>query len=94
MPETATPGAKRRRTMNCTHHWIVGSPQGEFSWGECRNCGRRKRFSNRFDGRDRTNNSDIFVGSPYAWKATRRPLADLNEPDDALELARRAGFVA
>ncbi len=49
------PGQKK-----CPHFWKIPPPQGELSWGTCDKCGKRKRFSNRFDGRDRTNNSDIF----------------------------------
>mgnify|MGYP001283817561 CR=1 FL=1 len=50
----------RKTAKTCAHFWQVSAPQGELSWGSCKKCGKRKRFSNRFDGRDRTNNSDIF----------------------------------
>ena len=62
---TSQSGAKTRQ-KKCTHFWRVMPPQGELSWGECSKCGRRKRFSNRFEGRDRSNNSDIFTDSPSA----------------------------
>ena len=78
----------------CVHHWIVQAPQGEKSWGECRKCGRRRRFSNRFDGRDRANNSDLFVESPYTWRASRAGAAEASRLDDALELARRSGLAS
>ena len=59
-------GTKTKRAKTCTHFWNVSSPQGELSWGECSKCGKRKRFSNRFEGRDRSNNSDIFSGENRA----------------------------
>lgn len=30
----------------CTHYWVIGSPEGETSWGVCRLCGARKEFKN------------------------------------------------
>ncbi|MCY3918910.1 MAG: hypothetical protein OXG38_03755 [Chloroflexi bacterium] len=51
---------------------MVRPPDGENSWGQCRKCGRRKRFSNRFDGRDRANNSDIFANGSISWKPDHR----------------------
>ena len=71
-PETRTKSRGQTATARCVPHWLVRPPQGETSWGECRKCGRRKRFSNRFDGRDRANNSDIFSGGSNGWKPDRR----------------------
>ena len=59
-------------TAVCVHHWLVRSPQGATSWGECRKCGLRRRFSNHFDGRDRANNSDLFGEGSHTWKPDRR----------------------
>ena len=74
MVTQTAPETRRTKTAaaSCVHHWLVRPPQGETSWGECRKCGRRKRVSNRFDGRDRANNSDIFAGGSTAWKPDRR----------------------
>ena len=60
------------KSKKCTHHWMVHAPQGVNSWGTCRKCSKRKRFSNQFEGRDRTNNSDIFVESSTRFKPDRR----------------------
>jgi len=65
---TSVPVPTRKRAKTCAHFWQVSPPQGELSWGSCKKCGKRKRFSNRFDGRDRTNNSDIF--SSHGAKTT------------------------
>jgi len=65
--------ATRTRIDRCTHHWKVSPPQGELSWGQCAKCGKRKRFSNRFEGRDRSNNSDLFTeGRVGLFKPDRR----------------------
>lgn len=65
-------GPARTNRASCVHHWIVRPPNGETSWGECQKCGRRKRFSNSFEGRDRANNSDIFATGSSSWKPDRR----------------------
>ncbi|MCZ6545152.1 MAG: hypothetical protein O6913_05560 [Chloroflexi bacterium] len=63
----------KTQQRRCVHFWRVVAPQGELSWGECSKCGRRKRFSNRFDGRDRSNNSDIFTETrSSAFRPERR----------------------
>lgn len=72
VPDIRTKSPGKTTSTRCVHHWLVRPPQGENSWGECRKCGRRKRFSNRFDGRDRANNSDIFAGGTTSWKPDRR----------------------
>ncbi|MEE9277892.1 MAG: hypothetical protein V3V06_05735 [Dehalococcoidia bacterium] len=78
------------RAKNCVHHWVVRPPEGPTSWGSCRKCGKRKRFLNRFDGRDRNNNSDLFVDGTRTWKPDRR--ATYYEPRiaEAFEEARLA----
>lgn len=30
----------------CTHHWLISSPNGPTSHGECKHCGITKDFSN------------------------------------------------
>ncbi|HJN92057.1 MAG TPA: hypothetical protein QGF05_04935 [Dehalococcoidia bacterium] len=70
LADVAAPARKAAKT--CAHFWQVSPPQGELSWGSCKKCGKRKRFSNRFDGRDRTNNSDIF-SSPGAKASGFKP---------------------
>ena len=71
IPQTAAPEAPAI-AASCMHHWLVRPPNGETSWGECRKCGRRKRFLNHFEGRDRGNNSDIFANGSTSWKPDRR----------------------
>ena len=69
---TQTVGRTGTSIASCVHHWIVRPPNGETSWGECQKCGRRKRFLNSFEGRDRANNSDIFASGSSSWKPDRR----------------------
>ncbi len=79
-------------TRTCVHHWTVQPPGGETSWGTCKKCGRRRRFSNRFDGRDRSNNSDIFVDSG-AWRPDRRLTSIPSHAIEAREESRQAELV-
>ena len=30
------------------HWWVIDSPAGPNSWGECRSCGERREFRNAF----------------------------------------------
>jgi hypothetical protein len=30
----------------CAHHWVIASPNGEYSAGTCKVCGKTKRFPN------------------------------------------------
>jgi hypothetical protein len=30
----------------CKHHWVIESPNGEFSRGSCKVCGEEKQFRN------------------------------------------------
>ncbi len=30
----------------CTHHWMINSPEGHISYGRCRLCGAITEFSN------------------------------------------------
>ena len=71
-PASPAREASPQKDARCVHHWMVRPPDGENSWGQCRKCGRRKRFSNRFDGRDRANNSDIFANGSIGWKPDHR----------------------
>lgn len=32
----------------CPHYWIIESPSGSTSVGECRNCGKKRDFPNYF----------------------------------------------
>jgi len=32
--------------VECSHHWIIGSPNGPTSWGQCKYCGAKKEFLN------------------------------------------------
>ncbi len=44
----------------CVHNWVLASPSGSTSPGECAKCGERRRFANSFPELERTNNSDLF----------------------------------
>jgi hypothetical protein len=37
---------KPETEVNCSHHWIIESPNGPTSWGICKFCGARKEFNN------------------------------------------------
>lgn len=82
-------------TKHCVHHWLVRPPEGTTSWARCRKCGKRKRFSNSFQGYDRTNNSDIFVDNPVSWRPNWRS-ATTTEPHvrETIGTARRTGWSA
>jgi len=32
--------------VECSHHWIIESPDGPTSWGQCKHCGAEKEFLN------------------------------------------------
>ena len=48
----------------CTHRWIVETPAGEFSQGQCRICGEERRFRNSGGLYEHTANHD--------WRAKRQ----------------------
>lgn len=31
------------------HHWVIASPEGEFSMGTCKVCGKNRKFPNSAD---------------------------------------------
>lgn len=31
------------------HHWVIASPEGEFSLGTCKICGKNRKFPNSAD---------------------------------------------
>ena len=31
---------------DCSHHWVIESPNGPTSVGRCRGCGERREFKN------------------------------------------------
>ncbi len=35
----------------CQHHWVIDSPAGPVSKGECRSCGQERDFPNYIEGR-------------------------------------------
>ena len=35
--------------VNCRHHWMIETPRGSTSLGECKFCGGRKFFPNSVD---------------------------------------------
>ena len=37
---------RRRTTRRCQHHWIIETPHGATSRGQCKRCGAAKRFPN------------------------------------------------
>ena len=81
-------------SAKCVHHWLVNPPEGATSWAHCRHCGKRRRFTNRFDGRDRNSNSDLFTDSSLAWKPDRRATYYAPGVAEALEAARLTGLTA
>lgn len=46
--------------QRCVHSWILASPNGSTSPGQCHKCGERRSFANSFPDLERTNNSDLF----------------------------------
>ncbi len=47
---------------DCTHHWMIDSPNGPTSLGRCRDCDEVREFPNSCEDTIRVNNSDIFDG--------------------------------
>ncbi len=37
--------------LGCKHHWVLDSPAGPVSKGECRSCGQERDFPNYIEGR-------------------------------------------
>ena len=35
---------------DCTHHWIIGRPNGPTSMGKCKICGDEQEFKNSIQG--------------------------------------------
>ena len=36
--------------VGCSHHWLIGDPDGPTSSGVCKHCGAQKDFMNYFEG--------------------------------------------
>ena len=81
----------RSVVSTCIHRWVVRSPQGAVSWGECRKCGKRRRFINHFDSYGRSNNSDIFADRNTVWKPNWSPPVSDHQINQALEGPRLTG---
>ncbi len=79
------------RPTKCIHHWVVRPPEGATSWANCRKCGRRRRFNNTFEGRDRANNSDIFVENTTTWRPNWRTESIEPRAREAYEASKLAG---
>ena len=47
-----------RRATDCSHHWVIATPNGAESDGYCKHCGSQKAFPNAID--DRIWTSDGF----------------------------------
>ena len=45
-PNLETKVAVKSDLLNCTHHWIIESPRGQFSDGRCKFCGDERQFRN------------------------------------------------
>ncbi len=46
---------------DCTHVWLIDSPNGSESVGFCARCNSRREFYNSIPEDKRVNNSDIFT---------------------------------
>jgi hypothetical protein len=60
MPKTAVREEKKMATQagatkaatriaQHAHHWVIASPQGEYSLGTCKVCGKSRKFPNSAD---------------------------------------------
>ena len=63
---------------HCAHRWVLASPNGSTSPGECQKCGECRRFANSFPDLERTNNSDIFGGR---GRRGPEPVSESSESD-------------
>ena len=39
---------KKEQKVKCVHYWLIESPDGPISKGECIHCGEERRFINAF----------------------------------------------
>lgn len=46
---------------DCTHVWVIDSPNGSESIGYCGRCNSRREFYNSIPEDKRVNNSDLFT---------------------------------
>jgi hypothetical protein len=37
---------KPEAAPDCSHHWVIESPNGPTSWGMCKYCGAKREFQN------------------------------------------------
>ena len=42
--------ASAETVHTCSHHWIIGDPEGPTSSGVCKHCGAKRDFMNYFEG--------------------------------------------
>lgn len=91
---TISPAPAARVSAKCVHYWLVNPPDGATSWARCRHCGKRRRFTNRFEGRDHSNNSDLFVETAQSWRPDRRVTYYAPAVAEAYEAVKLAGLTA
>ena len=73
---------------HCAHNWVLASPNGSTSPGECQKCGECRRFANSFPDLERTNNSDIFGGR---GRRGHEPVSESSESDIEQALSSMRG---
>ena len=79
---------------HCAHRWVLASPNGSTSPGECQKCGECRRFANSFPDLERTNNSDIFGGRNRRGRRGYEPATESSESDIEQALSSMRGHRA
>ncbi len=46
---------------DCTHHWLIASPNGKVSVGRCLRCRDTREFLNSLEEEKRLNNNDLYA---------------------------------
>jgi len=46
---TVAATARRKKSLDCSHHWQIEAPLGPLSTGVCRHCGEERLFRNQLE---------------------------------------------
>lgn len=71
LPATSPPYTREGRTVDCTHHWKIESPNGATMLGICRHCGVERAFPT-------SSYADVWHSDP--GKARREQAAGITTP--------------
>ena len=78
VPEVESKGSAT--TSTCCHHWVIDSPNGQFSKGVCKNCHEEKLFRNSLRDTNPVRQYGMRrfyrpAAKPTAFQPARKPAA-------------------